>query len=76
MRRDGRTRPESWLLLTLGAILLGTAVLLSITRESVSEPLVVTLLTFALVLLGVPLPDIVRPRSNTPKDKDPEGDSK
>ncbi len=63
MKRDGRTRPESWLLLGLGSVLFGAVVLLAVTRENVSEPLLVTLGTFGLVLLGVPLPDIIRPRN-------------
>lgn len=68
--RDGRARPESWIAFTAGLVLLGTVVVLVTTRESVSEPMVVTLLTFSLVLMGVPLPDILRRRGTDPDDEE------
>ena len=70
MNRDGRARPESWITLGAGVALLGTVVFLVTTRESISEALIVTLLTFSLVLMGVPLPDILRPRGGD--DEDPK----
>lgn len=68
--RDGRPRPESWITLAAGLVLLGTVVYLVTTRESLSEALVVTLLTFSLVLMGVLLPDILRMRRGDDEDEE------
>ena len=74
MNRDGRVRPESWITLTAGLVLLGTVVLLVTTREAVSEAMVVTLLTFSLVFMGVPLPEFLRQRraGSDGDEEDPE----
>jgi predicted membrane protein len=70
MKRDGRARPESWITLGAGVVLLATVVFLVTTRETVSEALVVSMLTFSLVLMGVPLPDILRPSRDDDDEED------
>lgn len=58
MSDDEPIRPPDWRILRFsGLVLLGTAVFLGVTRESVSETLIGTLLAFGIVLLGVKLPD-------------------
>lgn len=69
--RDGRTRPESWITFAFGLVLGATAVFLVVNRESVSEATLWTLLIFAAVFTGKPLPDILRraPRDEEDEDK-------
>ena len=56
MTRERRRKPTSSLASLAGAVLIGSAVFLSVTRSSVSETLIGTLLAFGVVLLGVTLP--------------------
>ena len=55
------------MLLGIGTGLAVTAAALALGRPGVSEALVVTLLSFAAVFVGVPLPDILARR----KDDEP-----